>query len=178
MFDSQYVAKYKVADKFIDKGIPEGWLESGYLHRADTVEGLAASIKVDPATLAATVSRWNGFVRGGVDEDFHRGEREYDNCGFVGDPFSPARSLGTIEQGPFYAVPVVPGDVSSFGGAVTDARGRVVTPAGEPIPGLYACGTSTAAVTGNVYAGAGSSIGPSLTFGYIAARDAAGLDNQ
>lgn len=176
--DSQYVAKYKIADKFIDKAIPAGWVEAGYLHKADTIEGLAASIKVDQSRLADTVARWNGFVAAGVDEDFHRGEREYDNCGFVGDPFSPARSLGTIAQAPFYAVPVVPGDVSSFGGAVTDAKGRVVTTSGEPIPGLYACGTSTAAVTGNVYAGAGCSIGPSVTFGYIAARHAAGLENQ
>lgn len=178
IFDAQYVSTYKVADKYIDKKIPEGWLESGYLHRADTVEGLAASIKADPAKLAQTLARWNGSVAQGKDDQFGRGEREYDNCGFVGDPFSSARSLGSVERAPFYAVPVVPGDVSTFGGAVTDARGRVVTASGTPIPGLYACGTSTAAVTGNVYAGAGSSIGPSLTFGYIAARDAAGLDNQ
>ena len=178
IFDAQYVRRYKVADKYIDKAVPAGWIESGYLHRADTIAALAASIKADPATLAATVERWNGMVAGGKDEDFHRGAREYDNCGFVGDPFSPERALGSIAQAPFYAVPVVPGDVSTFGGAVTDARGRVIGADGAPIPGLYACGTSTAAVTGNVYAGAGSSIGPSLTFGYIAARDAAGLDNQ
>ena len=178
IFDSQYVEKYKVADKYIDKAIPDGWIESGYLHRANTIEGLAASIAADPAALARTVSRWNGFVAAGTDEDFHRGERAYDNCGFVGDPFSDARSLGSIERAPFYAVPIVPGDVSTYGGAVTDSKGRVVDGAGDPVPGLYATGTSTASVMGNVYAGAGSSIGPSLTFGYIAARHAAGLDNQ
>jgi 3-oxosteroid 1-dehydrogenase len=178
IFDAQYVSTYKVADKFIDKAIPAGWLESGYLHRADTAEALAASIKVDPAALAQTLARWNASVAQGKDDQFGRGQRAYDNCGFVGDPFSPASSLGTIERAPFYAVPVVPGDVSTYGGAVTDARGRVVDAAGAPIPGLYATGTSTASVMGNVYAGAGSSIGPSLTFGYIAARDAAGLDNQ
>lgn len=178
IFDAQYVAKYKVADKYIDKAIPAGWIEQGYLHRADTLDGLAASIKVDPAQLAQTISRWNGFVAQGRDDDFHRGERRYDNCGFVGDPFSAASSIGTIAQGPFYAVPVVPGDVSTYGGAVTDAHARVIDGAGNPVPGLYATGTSTASVMGNVYAGAGSSIGPSLTFGYIAARHAAGLDNQ
>ena len=178
IFDRQYVEKYKVADKFIDKKIPEGWFEKGYLHRADSIEALAASIGAEPQTLTATIARWNGFVSGGKDEDFHRGERAYDNCGFVGDPFSGSSPLGTISKGPFYAIPVLPGDVSTYGGVVTDAKARVLNTAGAPIAGLYATGVSTASVMGNVYAGAGSSIGPSLTFGYIAAKHAAGLDNQ
>jgi len=177
IFDRQYVARYKVADRYIDKAIPAGWAESGYLHTADSAEGLAESIGADPATLTNTIARWNGFVRAGKDEDFHRGARRYDNCAFVGDPYSKASSLGTIEQGPFHAVPVVPGDVSTFGGVVTDSRGRVVDGAGEPISGLYATGTTAASVMGNVYAGAGSSIGPAIAFGYLAARNAAGLDN-
>ncbi|WP_340589109.1 FAD-dependent oxidoreductase [Erythrobacter alti] len=178
IFDRQYVEKYKVADKYIDKTIPDGWIEAGYLHKADTLEELADSIKIDPAKLSAMVSRWNGFVQAGEDKDFHRGEREYDNCGFVGDPFSDARSRGTIERGPFYAVPVIPGDVSTYGGVVTDSNGQVVGENGTPIGRLYATGTSSASVMGNVYAGAGSSIGPSLTFGYIAARHAAGLNSD
>lgn len=178
IFDRQYVEKYKVADKFIDRKIPKGWVESGYLHIADSVEQLAASIAVNSANLARTLERWNGHVRAGKDADFNRGARSYDNCGFVGDPFSEATSLGTIERGPFYAVPVVPGDVSTYGGAVTDSKGRVVDVQGEPIPGLYATGTSAASVMGNVYAGAGASIGPAVAFGYIAAKHAAGLDNR
>ncbi|WHO38900.1 FAD-dependent oxidoreductase [Sphingobium sp. AP49] len=178
IFDRQYVGLYAVAGRFIDKAIPDGWIEDGYLHRADTLEGLAHSIGVDAVALAATVARWNGFVAKGVDEDFHRGERAYDNCGFVGDPFSDQSALGSIEQGPFYAVPVVPGDVSTYGGVITDAKGRVVGADGGVIPGLYATGVSTASVMGNVYPGAGSSIGPSMVFGYIAAKHAAGLDNQ
>ena len=177
VFDRQYVEKYKVADKFIDRKVPKGWVEAGYLHMADSIEGLAAGIGVDPGTLAATVDRWNGFVRAGRDEDFARGERAYDGCHFVGDPYSAEPSRGTIEKGPFYAVPVVPGDVSTYGGAVTDEHGRVLRDDGSVIEGLYATGTSTASVMGNVYAGAGASIGPSLTFGFIAARHAAGLDN-
>lgn len=86
--------------------------------------------------------------------------------------------MGSIEKGPFYAVPVVPGDVSTYGGIVTDERGRVVDGAGAPIPGLYATGVTTASVMGNVYVAAGASIGPSMVFGYIAARHAAGLENQ
>lgn len=178
ILDRHYVELYAIAGKFIDKKIPENWIESGYLHTADTIEGLAESIKVDPVALAATVARWNGHVAKGVDEDFHRGERAYDNCGFVGDPFSERSAIGAIDKSPFYAVPVVPGDVSTYGGVITDDKGRVVTADGNVIAGLYATGVTTASVMGNVYPGAGASIGPSLTFGYIAARHAAGLDNQ
>jgi len=177
ILDVQYVARYKVANVFIDKSIPKGWQEAGYLHTAQTLRGLAQSIGVNPMQLEETVRRWNGFVADGRDADFHRGERAYDNCGFVGDPFSANTSLGTIAQAPFYAVPVVPGDVSTYGGAVTDAYARVLRGDGSVIEGLYATGVSTASVMGNVYAGAGASIGPSMTFGYIAARHAAGLGN-
>ena len=72
----------------------------------------------------------------------------------------------------------MPGDVSTYGGAVTDALGRVVRADGAPIQGLYATGVSTASVMGNVYPGAGASIGPSLTFGYVAAKHAASVGNQ
>lgn len=177
IFDRDYVEKYQVANKFIDKKIPKGWVEEGYLHVADTVEELAKSIGIDPARLGATVERWNRFVEQGRDEDFHRGDRAYDGCGFVGDPFSDEPARGTIAKAPFYAVPVVPGDVSTYGGVVTDEHARVLRADGSVIGSLYATGTSTASVMGNVYAGAGASIGPSLTFGYIAARHAAGLEN-
>lgn len=176
ILDRQYVERYQVAGRFIDRKIPSGWRECGYLHMADSLAGLAQSIDVDPAVLAATVARWNGFVARGVDEDFGRGARAYDNCGFVGDPFSPASALGALEKPPFYAVPVVPGDVSTYGGVVTDERARVVLANGGVISRLYATGVATASVMGNVYAGAGASVGPSLVFGYIAARNAAGIN--
>lgn len=178
ILDRQYVEQYQVAGRFIDRKVPSGWCESGYLHTADTLAGLAKSINIDAAALVATVTRWNGFVADGVDEDFGRGARAYDNCGFVGDPFSKASSLGTIEKPPFYAVPVVPGDVSTYGGVVTDEKARVLLATGGVISRLYATGTTTASVMGNVYAGAGSSVGPSMVFGYIAARNAAGLDAE
>ncbi|MCE7796560.1 FAD-binding protein [Sphingobium sufflavum] len=133
-----YVERYKVADRSIDKAIPVGWVEGGYPHKADTIDGLARSIGVDPASLTATVARWNGFVAGDRDEDFHRGERAYDNCDFVSDPFSKASSLGAIAGVPIYAVPVVPGDVSTYGGVVTDEIARVIRAdgggIGRPVP--------------------------------------------
>lgn len=178
IMDQQFAAKYQVAGKWLDKGVPKDWQGKGYLHMAGSIEDLAMCIGVLPEKLRATVDRWNGFARAGKDEDFHRGEREYDKCGYVGDPFSEAKSIGTIEKGPFFAVPCVPGDVSTYGGVLTDEYSRVLRADGSVIEGLYATGVTTASPMGNVYPGAGASVGPSMTFGWIAARHAAGLDNQ
>ena len=124
-----------------------------------------------------TIERFNGFVRKGKDEDFHRGDRAYDN--FLGDPYNkPSNTLGTLEKGPFYAVPIVPGDVGTYGGVVTDANARVLREDGSVIQGLYATGISTASVMGRVYPGAGSSVGPSFVWGFVAATHAAGAGNM
>ncbi len=177
IMDQRYVELYQVANTYIDKKPPQAWLDTGYLHMADTVEGLAASIKANPAILKASIDRWNASCAAGRDDEFGRGNRAYDQ--FLGDPYqTPNPALGEIAKGPFYAVPVVPGDVSTYGGAVTDLYGRVTKADGAVIEGLYACGVSTASVMGGVYPGAGCSIGPSLTFGYIAAKHAAGVGNQ
>ena len=177
IFDQTFIEDYMLAGTMPGAKKPDAWTEQGYLKKADTIEELARLINVDPATLKATVERWNGFVDKGVDEDFHRGERAYDS--WLGDPYhGPNKALGRIETGPFYSVNVVPGDVSTYGGAVTDVNGRVLRADGSPIQGLYATGVSTASVMGNIYPGAGASIGPSLTFGYIAAKHAAGVGNQ
>lgn len=176
--DQQYAERYKLAGQWVDKKIPKKWEGKNYLRKADTIEELAKSLGIEPAKLSATVERWNGFARNGKDEDFHRGERFYDQCGFVGDPFSEERSMGTIEKAPFFAIPVVPGDVSTYGGVLTDEFSRVKKADGTVIEGLYATGVTTASPMGNVYPGAGASVGPSMTFGWIAAKHAAGLDNQ
>ncbi len=176
IFDATYAAKYPIGGVRMKKYYAK-WREAGYLKEADTVEGLAALIGCDPTTLRATIDRWNGFVDAGKDADFGRGERAYDR--WLGDPFHrPNPCLGRIDTGPYYAVDVVPGDVSTYGGAVTDAFGRVERADGSVIDGLYACGVSTASMMGGVYPGAGCSIGPSLTFGYVAAKHAAGVANQ
>jgi 3-oxosteroid 1-dehydrogenase len=171
IFDATFAAKYPIGGVKMKKYYAM-WKDAGYLKEAATVEELAGLIGCDPATLRGTIDRWNGFVDRGVDEDFGRGHRAYDK--WLGDPFhGPNPALGRIDTGPFYAVDVVPGDVSTYGGAVTDAYGRVERADGSVIPGLYACGVSTASVMGGVYVGAGASIGPSLTFGYVAAKHAA-----
>lgn len=176
IFDATYAAKYPIGGVKMQKYYGN-WKASGYLKEAATVEGLAAEIGCDPATLRATIERWNGFVDAGIDADFNRGARAYDQ--WLGNPFhGPNPALGRIDQGPYYAVDVVPGDVSTYGGVVTDALGRVTRADASVIDGLYACGVSTASVMGGVYVGAGASIGPSLTFGYVAAKHAAGVGNQ
>ena len=178
ILDQQYMDRYPLADGGLGKKIPAKWVEAGYIRQADTIEGLAGLIGVDPATLRATVDRWNGHVDKGADEDFHRGERRYDQ--WLGDITREGRhmTLGRIDRAPFYAVEVVPGDVSTYGGVVTDEHSRVLRADGQAIEGLYATGVSTASPMGRVYPGAGASVGPSMTFGWIAAKHAAGLGNQ
>ncbi len=132
---------------------------------------------MDPQTLKATVERFNGFVEQNHDDDFNRGDRAYDR--WLGDEYhEPNETLGAIEEGPFYAIPIVPGDVGTFGGVVTDEHARVLKEDGSVIPGLYATGVSTASVMGRAYAGAGASIGPTFTWGYIAAKHAAEAEDS
>ncbi|HEX4377803.1 MAG TPA: FAD-binding protein [Steroidobacteraceae bacterium] len=172
IMDAQYMANYMIAGKMPGADIPQIWLESGWMKKSDTIEGLAQQLNVDPSTLKSTVDRWNGFCAKNLDEDFHRGEKAYDV--WLGDPYrKESASLGPISVAPYYAVPIIPGDVSTFGGVVCDEYARVLRADGSVIPGLYACGACSASVMGRAYAGAGSSIGPSYTWGFVAARHAA-----
>jgi 3-oxosteroid 1-dehydrogenase len=125
---------------------------------------------VPASALASTVSRFNGFALTGRDLDFHRGDSAYDH--YYTDPaVLPNSCLAPLWLPPFYAFKIVPGDLGTKGGLRTDARARVLRTDGSVIPGLYAAGNSSAAVMGHSYAGAGSTIGPAMTFGYIAAND-------
>jgi 3-oxosteroid 1-dehydrogenase len=174
IFDSQYMRTYMLAGTMPGTRKPQRWYDEGYLRKAATIEDLAQQLKIDPATLRATVDRFNGFVAKNRDEDFHRGDRAYDR--WLGDSYNkPSETLGAIAEAPFYAVPVVPGDVSTYGGVVTDMHARVLREDGSVIPGLYATGVSTASVMGRAYPGAGCSVGPSFVWGYVAARHAASV---
>jgi len=175
IFDSQFMRKYMLASSMPGTRKPQEWYDSGFLRRGDTVEALAAACGLPADALKGTVERFNLFARQGRDDDFQRGDRFYDD--WLGDlSHKPSPSLGTVEKAPFYAVQIVPGDVGTYGGAVCDAHARVLREDGSVIPGLYATGTTSAAVMGRTYPGAGCSIGPSFTWGYVAARHAAGLD--
>jgi 3-oxosteroid 1-dehydrogenase len=176
IMDSQFMANYMLAGTMPGAKKPAKWFDEGYLRKADTIEALAALIKVDPVSLRATVDRFNGFAAKNHDDDFNRGDRAYDR--WLGDTFHKKNaSLGAIDKGPFYAVPVLPGDVGTYGGVVTDPQARVLREDGSVIEGLYATGVSTASVMGRAYPGAGASVGPSFVWGYVAARDAVGAEH-
>ena len=156
---------------------PQSWLDSGYMKRADTLEALAKECGIDWNGLKAEVEKFNGYCRQGKDPEFNRGGRAFDRA--HGDPtVTPNPNLGPIEQGPFYAVAMYPGDVGTAGGVLTDEHARVLREDGSVIEGLYATGNSTASVVGRCYPGAGSSIGASFVFGYRAAQHAAGVAKQ
>jgi len=153
---------------------PPEWEASGFLQKADTIEELAAKCGIDPAGLASEIAKFNRFAATGQDLDFHRGDRGYDR--WFGDPtLKPNPNLGAIEKPPFYAMEMVPGDVGTAGGIVTDECARVLREDGSAIDGLYATGNSTASVMGRCYPGAGASIAASFVFAYIAAHCAAGV---
>jgi 3-oxosteroid 1-dehydrogenase len=171
VFDQQYLSKYMVAGTLPGSAKPQSWYDSGFLIRSNTLEELARICKMEPANLIAGVARFNEFARKGKDDDLHRGERAYDR--FLGDSaHGPSPNLGTIDKPPFYAYRMYPGDIGTFGGAVTDVYARVLRPDGSAIQGLYATGTSTAAVMGRAYPGPGCSVGPSFVWGYVAAKHA------
>ncbi len=146
---------------------------AGIQAEAPTIADLAVRIGVDPAALAATVTRFNGFCRSGVDTDFGRGNSAYDR--YYGDPLiRPNPNLGPLEKGPFTAVEVVPGDLGTKGGLLTDEHARVLREDGSVIEGLYAAGNNSASVMGRTYPGPGSTLGPAAVFGYLAAKHLAG----
>ena len=169
IMDGRYRRKYIFGTLFPLQPVPASYLESGYFKRGDTLEELAHRCGLDPQALVATVERFNRFARRGVDEDFQRGESAYDR--YYGDPtVKPNPCLAPLEKPPFYAVQMVAGDLGTKGGLVMDEHARVLREDGSVIPGLYVTGNNAASVMGNTYPGAGSTIGPSMTFGYIAAR--------
>jgi 3-oxosteroid 1-dehydrogenase len=173
VIDQRYRNRYLFAGLSPRQPFPGHWYKNGTVKKADTLAGLAEEIGVPADALEETVRRFNGFAASGVDEDFHRGESGYDR--YYSDPsVKPNPSLHALDQAPFYAVKIVPGDLGTKGGLVTDERARVLRPDGSVISGLYAAGNVSSAVMGHTYAGPGATIGPALTFGYLAALDIAG----
>ncbi len=156
--------------------IPD-WAQNGavkqILKKARTVEELATQMGVDPAALSRTLAEFNEHAAKGEDPVFHRGQAAYDKM--YGDPRNtPNPCLRPLTEAPFYAMPIYPGDIGTNGGLVTNAKAQVIDDAGQPIRGLYAVGNNAASSMGESYPGAGVTIGPAMTFGYIAARDMTG----
>lgn len=172
VFDQLYRDRYLFAGKPPRRPLPRRWYDAGIIHRSSTLDGLAE--KVGLPALPDTVARFNTFAANGHDEDFGKGDSAYDR--YYGDPRNrPNPCLGALVKPPFHAIQMVPGDLGTKGGLRTDERSRVLRADDTPIPGLYAAGNTSAAVMGHSYAGAGATIGPAMTFGYIAALDLANV---
>ncbi len=139
-----------------------------WITRASSIRELGEAIGVEPDGLEATVARWNDQVAGGEDDDFHRGTVWFEAFS-TGGP-SPARCLAPVATPPFYALPLHNGTLGTSGGLRIDRHGRVCSYRGEVIPGLYAAGNTSACVFGPAYPGGGATIGPALTFGYLAGK--------
>jgi 3-oxosteroid 1-dehydrogenase len=170
IFDQRYRDRYVFAGLPPRRALPRRWYDAGTVFRAADLAELADAIGVDGSGLAKTVARFNEFAASGHDEDFRRGDSAYDR--YYGDPrCKPNPNLAALARPPYYAVRIVPGDLGTKGGLRTDERARVLRPDGSVIPGLYAAGNASASVMGHSYAGAGATIGPAMTFGYLAARD-------
>ena len=172
IIDQRYRNSYVFAGLPPRKPLPRRWYAAGAVFRAPSLAELADQVAIASDGLTETVRRFNGFARAGKDEDFGRGDSAYDR--YYGDPrCRPNPNLAPLAQPPFYAIKIVPGDLGTKGGLRTDERARVLRRDGTVIEGLYAAGNASAAVMGHSYAGAGATIGPAMTFGYIAVLDMA-----
>ncbi len=167
IFNEQFIAKYRMFTSRPGQPAPS-WAK-----RADTLEALGSLIGVDGTALADTVARFNADVRMGHDNEFGRGDTTYDN--FAGDPTLPApfATLGVIEDGPYYAIEMESGVNGTCGGPRVNQHAQVLDWNDRPIPGLYVGSNTMAAVTAGVYGGAGGTLGPGMTFGFIGGRHAA-----
>jgi len=174
VFDATYRKKYPCGPVLQASQQPDWMLPKAlrsYFKKADTLEALAAQLGVDAAVLKATVAKFNEYARSGKDVDFQRGETVFDR--YYGDEkVKPNACLAPIETPPFYGLETYPGELGTKGGLKTDASAHVLTESGQAVAGLYAIGNCSASVMGHSYPGAGATIGPAMTFGYLAARDA------
>lgn len=166
IMESRHRNKYLFGD-MLPRMTPKEAVSSGFLLKADTIEELAQKCGLDPEALQQSITKFNGYVEKGVDEDFGRGNSAYDN--YYGDPTYKNPNLGAIEKGPFYACKLFPGDLGTKGGISTNEHGQALRNS-LPIQGLYATGNCSASVMGRVYPGPGSTIGPTTVFGYISAN--------
>ena len=151
------------------------YLRSGYLKRGRTLAALATECGINASALTVTVARYNSQTAAGVDADFHKGETAYNRIQGDAKHGGPNPCMAPITQAPFYAVRVVPGSLGTFAGLVTDNNAQVLDSSGMPIGGLYACGNDMNSIMGGHYPSGGITLGPAMTFGYLAARHAAAL---
>lgn len=174
VFDARYRGKYMLGPMMAGKPSADGRIPEAMrkiLKKAGTLAGLAKEIGVDAAILSREIARFNANALKGEDPDFGRGASAYDR--HYGDAsVSPNPTLAPIAEAPFYAIPIYPCDLGTNGGLLTDDNGRVLNEDGKVLGGLYAIGNASAAAMGRTYPGAGATLGPAMTFGWLAARHA------
>ena len=167
--DSAFLRKYGLGLVHPGLKTPKAFVEAGYLFEGDSIAALAGRIGVPMPALAAAVAGMNEAARSGEDAAFGKGSSEYNR--YLGDPNNkPNACLGPIETSPFYAVKVWPGDIGTATGLTCDPQARVLGRDERPVPGLYATGNDMNSIMAGAYPGAGITLGPALTFGFIAGR--------
>lgn len=176
LFDTNYRKSYPMGPILPD--FPD-WTLSAPLRqilvKGNSWEEVARKAGLPPENVKATIERFNADARVGKDTEFGRGDDPYDR--YYGDPkVQPNPTLRALDRPPFYAFPVYPGDIGTNGGLVVNENAQVTDNSGRPIPGLYACGNTTASVMGNSYPAAGATLGPAMTFGFLAARHLTGAN--
>jgi succinate dehydrogenase/fumarate reductase flavoprotein subunit len=145
------------------------YVGSGELKQAASIEALADLIGVEKSALATTLENYNAHARGGMDPEFGRGTTIYQR--HLGDAnHRPNPCVAPIERAPFYALRIYPADLGTAIGLKTDCHGRVIGHNGVVMTGLYACGNDMGSIMNGNYPGPGITLGPALTFGYIAGR--------
>jgi succinate dehydrogenase/fumarate reductase flavoprotein subunit len=150
-------------------------LKSGYLLRSSSLDGLAVSIGVNKNEFTKSLQTYNEAARTGTDPEFGKGGTAYNR--FYGDPeIRPNPCVAPIVAAPFYAVKVVVGDLGTYAGIATNGNAQVLDENKRPIPGLYAAGNDALSIMGGNYPGPGITLGPAMTFGWIAGRHLAGVE--
>lgn len=152
-------------------------LANGYLRRGSTLSALAQACGVDAAALTQTAERYKHMAMAGKDDDFGKGETAYNrmqgDAAYVQTVGLTNPCMAPIGAGPYYAVKVVPGSLGTFAGLRVNVHSQVLNALGEPIPGLYAGGNDMASMMGGHYPSGGITLGPAMTFGFLAAEHAA-----
>jgi 3-oxosteroid 1-dehydrogenase len=174
IFDARYRRRYPIGPLL--PRVPVALHQRGLkqvLVVADNLARLGEHTGLPADALATTIREFNEHAKLGTDPVFGRGSTAYDR--FYGDPkVGPNPNLAPLLTPPFFAIPIIAGDIGTNGGLSTNEHAQVLSREATPIPGLYATGNTTASVMGHSYPGAGGTLGPAMTFGYIAARHACG----
>ncbi len=179
IFDSNHRKNYPVGPLMPGKFFPDSlvkfvhknWFNNDFITRANSIEELAKKTGIDTDGLIETIKKVNEFSKNGKDLDFQRGDNERDR--FSGDQTLLNPCLGPVNKAPYYAMRIDPGEFATCGGMLINENGQVIDQNNNPIAGLYATGNCTPALL-TTYPGPGATIGPAMTFGFIAGKHISG----